>query len=50
MDILTLDYTPSFENNSATASCNIRYQTENNFINQLDIFTDKTPVVIYAAS
>ena len=50
IDILTLDCTHSFENNSATASCNIRYQTANNFINELDIFTDRTPVVIYAVS
>ena len=50
IDILTLDCTLSFENYSATASFNIRYQTENNFINELDIFTDRTPVVMYAAS
>ena len=47
---LTLDCTHSFENNSATAYCNIRYQTANNCINELDIFTNRTPVVIYAAS
>ena len=50
IDILTLDCTHSFENNSATASCNIRYQAANNLINELDIFTDRTPVVIYTAS
>ena len=50
IDILTHDCTHSFENNSAPASCNIRYQTVNDFINELDIFTDRTPVVIYAAS
>ena len=50
IDILTLDCTRSFENNSATASRNIRYQTANNLINELDIFTDRTPVVIYTAS
>ena len=42
--------TYSFENNSATASCNIRYQTANNCINELDIFTDRTTVLIYAGS
>ena len=50
IDILTLDCTHSFENNSATASRNIRYHTANNLINELDIFTDRTPVVIYTAS
>ena len=50
IDILTLDCTHSFKNNSVTASCNIRYQTANNVINGFDIFTDRTPVVIYAAS
>ena len=50
IDILTLDCTHSFENNSATASSNIRYQAANNLINELDIFTDRTPVVIYTAS
>ena len=51
IDILTLDCTHSFENNSATVSCNIRYQTANNLINELDIFTDRTlVVVIYTAS
>ena len=50
IDILTLDCTHSFENKSATASCNIRYQAANNLINELDIFTDRTPVVIYTAS
>ena len=50
IDILALDCTHCFENNSASASCNIRYQTANNFINEVDIFTDRTPVVIYAAS
>ena len=50
IDILTLDCTHSFENNSATASFNIRYQAANNLINELDIFTDRTPVVIYTAS
>ena len=48
--MLTLDCTQSFENNSATASSNIRYQTAKIFINELDIFTDRTPVVAYAAS
>ena len=48
--MLNLHCTHSFENNSATASCNIRYQTANNFINELDILTDRTPIVIYAAS
>ena len=43
---MTLDCAHSFENNSVTASCNIRYQ----FINELDIFTDATPVEIYVAS
>ena len=47
---MTLDCTHSFENNSATASSNIRYQTANTFMNELDILTDRTPVVIYAAS
>ena len=50
IDILTLDCTHSFENNSATVSCYIRYQAANNLINELDIFTDRTPVVIYTAS
>ena len=50
IDVLILDCTHSFENDSVTASCNIRYQTANNVINGLDIFTDRTPVVIYAAS
>ena len=50
IDILTLDCIHSYENNTATAICNIRYQTANNFINELDIFTDRTPAVIYAAS
>ena len=50
IDILAPNCTYSFENNSATASCNIRYQTANNFINELDIFTDRTTVVIYAGS
>ena len=36
----TLDCAHSFENNSVTASCNIRYQ----IINELDRFTDATPV------
>ena len=44
--MVTLDYAHSFENNSVTASCNIRYQ----IIIELDIFTDATPVDIYAAS
>ena len=43
---MTLDCTHSFENNNVTASCNIRYQ----IINELDIFTDATPVEIYVAS
>ena len=47
---MTLDCTHSFENNSATASSNIRYQTANAFINELDTFTDRKPVVIYAES
>ena len=50
MDILTLNCTHSFENNSANAFCNTRYQTANNFINEFGIFTDRTPVVFYAAS
>ena len=50
INILTLDCTHSFENNSATASCNIRYNAANNLINELDIFTDRTPIVIYTAS
>ena len=50
IDILTLDCTHSFENNSATAFCNIRYQTAKNLINELDILTVRTPVVIYTAS
>ena len=50
IDMLMPNCTYSFENNSATASCNIRYQTANNFINELDIFTDRTTVVIYAGS
>ena len=44
--MVTLDCAHSFENNSVTASCNIRYQ----IINELDIFTDATPVEIYVAS
>ena len=46
--MLTLDCAHSFENNSVTASCNIRYQ----IINELDILTDATPgpVEIYVAS
>ena len=42
----TLDCAHSFENNSVTASCNIRYQ----IINELDRFTDATPVEINVAS
>ena len=42
----TLDCAHSFENNSETASCNIRYQ----IIIELDIFTDATPIEIYVAS
>ena len=44
--MVTLDCAHSFENNSVTAYCNIRYQ----IITELDIFTDATPVVIYVAS
>ena len=44
--MVTLDCAHSFENFSVTASCNIRYQ----IINELDIFTDATPVEIYVAS
>ena len=48
--MLAPNCTYSFEKNIATASCNIRYQTANNLINELDIFTDRTTVVIYAGS
>ena len=44
--MVTLGCAHSFENNSVTASCNIRYQ----IIIELDIFTDATPVEIYIAS
>ena len=44
--MVTPDCAHSFENNSVTASCNIRYH----IINALDIFTDATPVEIYVAS
>ena len=44
--MVTLDCVHSFENNSVTASCNTRYQ----IINEIDIFTDATPVEIYVAS
>ena len=44
--MVILDYAHSFENNSVTAYCNIRYQ----IITELDIFTDMTPVEIYVAS
>ena len=44
--MVTLDCAHSFENNSVTASCTIRYQ----ILNELDIFTDATPVEIYVAS
>ena len=40
--MVTLDCAHSFENNSVTAYCNIRYQ----IITELGIFTDATPVVI----
>ena len=40
-DMLTLDCTHSFKNNSVTAACNNRYQRANDFINDLDIFTEK---------
>ena len=43
---MTLDCAHSFENNSVTAYCNIRYQ----IITELDIFTDATLVEIYVAS
>ena len=44
--MVTLDCAHSFGNNSVTASCNIRYH----IINELDIFTDATPVEIYVTS
>ena len=44
--MVTLDCAHSFENNSVTASCTILYQ----ILNELDIFTDATPVEIYVAS
>ena len=44
--MVTLDCDHSFVNNNFTASCNIRYQ----IINELDTFTDATPVEIYVAS
>ena len=44
--MVTLDCAHSFVNNNVTASCNIRYQ----IINELDTFTDATPVEIYVAS
>ena len=50
IDILTLDSTHSFEYNNAIASCNIRYQIANDFINGLDISADARPVEIYVAS
>ena len=43
--MVTLDCAHSFENNSVTSSCNIRYQS----IIELSIFTDATPVEIYVA-
>ena len=46
INMVALDCAHSFEYNSVTASCNIRYQ----IINELDIFTDSTPVDIYVAS
>ena len=47
--MLTLDCTHSFENNNATASCYIRYQRVKDFIYELDISADRTPV-FYVAS
>ena len=44
--MVTLDCAHSFENNSVTASCAIRYQ----ILNELDIFTDATPVEINVES
>ena len=44
--MVTLDFAHSFVNNNVTASCNIRYQ----IINELDTFTDATPVEIYVSS
>ena len=44
--MVTLDWAHSVENNSVTASCNIRYK----IINELNIFTDTTSVEIYNAS
>ena len=44
--MVTIDCAHSFENNSVTASCTIRYR----ILNELDIFTDATPVEIYVAS
>ena len=44
--MVTLDCAHSFENNSVTAFCTTRYQ----IVNELDIFTDATPVEIYVAS
>ena len=44
--MVTLNCAHSFVNNNVTASCNIRYQ----IINELDTFTDATPVEIYVAS
>ena len=44
--MVTLGCVHSFEYKSVTASCIIPYQ----IINELDIFTDATPVEIYVAS
>ena len=40
INMVTLDCAHSFENNSVTASCNIRCQ----IINELDIFIDAIPI------